>query len=104
MEPQQSLPSCQIFILTRRQALDESTVIILDNQRSRHPNLPFNMGQHSHIIFPTRMEIHDGFVTKTSGPDWVRIAFVVLLVGVVKDNLNVGSPNVVTVDGHLTTW
>ena len=66
--------------------------------------LSFNFSQHSHVIFPVRKKIKNGFVPKTGRPNWERISLVVLFNCIVNDHLNVGGPEIVSVDWHLPTW
>lgn len=62
------------------------------------------LGKDSHVVLLSRVDVHDGFVAKASSPNGEWITKLVLLIGVFNNESSIGSPNIVNVDWHLSTW
>jgi hypothetical protein len=58
----------------------------------------------SHVVLDICGNIKHSLIAKASGPDGERVTSIILLLSIIEDNLYVGGPLIIPIDGHLSSW
>ena len=73
-------------------------------ERVRESMLIIDFCHDSHVILDICSQVEHSLIAKASGPDGERVTPIILLLSVIEDNLYIGGPLIISVNGHLSTW
>lgn len=102
VEPKDSVSSCHLLVLLRSERLEKDTVVGSHDESISEALLSKDFSEDGHVVLPATEEVQCSFIAEAGCPDGEGVVLLVLLVGVVKDVLHVGSPEVVAIDGHFS--
>ena len=104
MEPEEPFSVGHLVVLLRGKRFDKWAAVVDDGEIAFDANLPFDIGQHCHVVRLSTGDVQEDFQSEAGPPNGVGSSAVIFCFGELQYELGIVCPLVIGVDWHVSSW